>query len=343
MNPVRTPSAFTPTSIIMEPAKPPNELDDALLNSLTRTRLGYRGQPWGAFLTYLVALIPPGVLPLIVWHHRFMGLMSVEQQQYWQLADFLRLRTKKSEAVALRDQFAAELNPPTWISPALRALAGIGLAAILLLGITQFRTFSSSTFWEASVGMATSKSEMDQELSGSGVSSDEIKSALGFSLPVSDVDPAPYNRFWKFCALLLLAGYSIHWYEIHRHARALTRYANQFNIVTAAEGLAPVKITPVGIGYQTGWISAAVISFLLQPEFLWMLPMAMAGVIHARYVLVTSRGARVEFASRLRTLQGKSSSESAVPLKCPNVKCAVPIAMGMAFCPRCGARTGLTA
>jgi hypothetical protein len=307
-------AAFTPTSRVLDPPHRPEQLADAVLASLSRPMWGYRYRPWGVIKTFVLAAITLGLLPLLVWQKRFRHLMIVEQQQLWHLAEWLRLRTGRPQATALRDE-SSKLNP----SP-LTPIIWTGLTALAVVSwiyLIHYRYFEFRTFWMIIYGF-------------------EWHDRWG-------VWREPYLNFWKQWTVLLSAGYFIHWFQVCRRSTALEEYAAKFNAVMAAEGVPPVRVRGVGIGFHPFWAIAAIIA--LSRGVIWAVPMAMAGVVHARYVRLTFRHTRSEFARRVRWMLASHrpalnvrATPAAEPLVCANEKCRAAIPPGAVFCPRCGAR-----
>jgi hypothetical protein len=328
-------AAFTPTSRVIEPSGT-DELAQAVLSGLERPARdssgkptwGNVGRPWGIFKTFLVGPLTFGILPLLLWPWRFRYLASIEQQQYWHLGEWLRLRTNKPQATELRDQATRQLDPGFWMSalPGLLALATV--AAFLNLWMSH--NFSWSAFWQVTLGMSDMGSEPELR---------PYLQQMGLSIFDQTYDYHPYQAFEKLCTALLTCGYAVHWFQICRRSGALDKFATQFNAVTATQGLAPIKIAGVGLGLQASWIITALISVLLDNDLIWMVPMALAGVVHSRYVLTTSPQARADFAARMRQmLPADPTAPGARAGLCVNEKCRVPLPPGAAFCPRCGAR-----
>jgi hypothetical protein len=307
--------SFTPGSPSFDPPDRPDQLAESVLASLSRPRWGYRSRPWGPIKTFILGALTGGLLPLLIWPRRLRNLMIVEQQQLWHLAEWLRLRTGKPEATALRDESAA-LGPAA--APSFLPLLLAILAVLALLHLTAAFNFNPDHFRR-----------------------------LLYTFP----DPSwrsirnrPYTDFWRQWTLLISAGYLIHWLQVRHHARRLRQYVKQFNAITAAEGIGPVWAHRIGIGFHPLWAILAIVG-IWRGAF-WAVPMALAGVAHARYVRITSRGIRGQLAGRVKTmlmrhrpaLNLRPTPNSPPPLPCVNERCRSPLPPGSQFCPRCGTR-----
>jgi hypothetical protein len=301
---------FTPTSIQVDPPNRPDQLAEAVLASLSRGRSGYRGRPWGLLKTAILSFFSMGILPLLIWPKRFRDFMKVEQQQLLMLADWLKLRTGRAEAAELRDQAAAKLDSTAQSEPV--HVAVLMLAALALFSVLTAQNFDAVGLWYTSW------------------------------------NPGPYGRhghsFIGIWTILLTAGYFVHWLGVCRHAAALEDYVAKFNAITSTEGVPPVRVPSVGLGIEPLWIVAALIG--LSRGCLWAIPLSLAGVVQARYVLVTSRRTRGELARRVKSMLLSSRPALAVrstprppSTQCLNEKCRAPVRLGAAFCPRCGSHS----
>jgi hypothetical protein len=338
--------AIAPANSVVDPPHQPEQLAQAVLASLSRPRWGYAARPWGIFKAFLLASISLGLWPLCTWTRRFENLMTVEQQQFWHLAEWLRLRTGRPEAQQLRQQ-AGQLGPPSWT----KAIVWIVLLAAVFIGLF-LPHFQWDPFWLATLGFTQS----DQ---GTMALLRPYFQDWGIHLLNHSYNLTPYVRFWDELAALLSAGYILHWLQVCMHAGQVEKFTQQFNATLAAAGeRAPrAKIAGVGLGLQPAWVLTAVISILFGAG-LWMIPMALAGVVHRRYVLDTGRQARAQLAQSVQAMLASSRPALDLPAKpgvqrpdesgpnapklCINEKCRSPLPPGAAFCPRCGARADNT-
>jgi hypothetical protein len=236
--------------------------------------------------------------------------MKVEQQQLLMLADWLKLRTGRIEAAELRDDAAARLGSTAQTEPIHVAI--LMLAALALFSVLTAQNFDVIGLWWTSW------------------------------------NPGPYGRhghsFVGVWTLLLTGGYFVHWLGVCRHAGRLEDYVAKFNAITTSEGVPPVRVPSVGVGFDPIWAVAALIG--LSRGCLWAVPLALAGVVQWRYVMVTSRQTRGELARRVRSMLLGARPAVAVrstprppSTQCVNEKCRAPVRLGAAFCPRCGAHS----
>ena len=94
-------SAFTPTHTNLEPPDRPDNLSAAVLHSLSRPIYGRI--TWGPLESFFLGGITFGIFPLISWPKAFGRFVVAEQQQFWHLLEWLRIRTGDEEAARLRD------------------------------------------------------------------------------------------------------------------------------------------------------------------------------------------------------------------------------------------------
>jgi len=295
-------SAATPFAAVNpEAGQTPDGLADAVLASLSRTRWGYLRRPWGFLKTGLVAVATAGLMPLLVWPRRFASAAVVDEQQLWHLAEWMRLRTGRSEWADLRDH-ARQLRSIT----AFRAIY-IAIAAIALLAAVRLGAQSRGDWilvWQSACGLVN------------------------------------HGRFARFGGLwmgLLSFGYVLHWFDVGRHAARVDLFVRRFNELVAGEGVRPVKVAATGWGFDPVWTVAALVAAFLGA--IWAIPLSMAGVVHRRYVWVTMRQMRGDLARRVRVmlLQHRPPLEVR-QARCVNSQCRAFLKAGAAFCPRCGAR-----
>jgi hypothetical protein len=307
-------AAFQPTSFTVDPPNRPDQMAEAVLASLSRGRFGYRGRPWGLVKTFVLSVLTIGILPLLVWPKRMRDFMVWEQQQFWHLAEWLRLRTGRPEATALRDDLTRDIGPAPMAGGF--SLAFLVMAVVAIVHVASASYFDPGRLW----------------------------------VDVWNLDPA--GRFFRFrrhadffavWTLALSAGYFVHWWQVCRHAGAVEAYVEEFNHFAAAEGIAPVEVRGVGVGFSPLWALAALIG--VSRGALWAIPLALAGVVQMRYVLITSRRTRADLASRVRDILARARpvldvrTTPRVPVTpCANDKCRAPVRPGAAFCTRCGSR-----
>jgi len=306
-------STFTPTNQVVDPPNRPEPLAEAVLASLSRSNWGYRTRAWGLIKTCILSALTFGILPLLIWPKRLRNLRIVEQQQLWHLGEWLRLRTGKPKAAELRDQ-ARNLAPAS-------SLGFLPLAVLAGALFIVVQNFQPQRWYELAYGQYL----------------------LQHHHRFMPLWRPPYLQFWATWNLILAAGYFFHWLTVCTHAGAMANYAQKFNRVVAAEGVAPVRISSVGIGLSPLWLIAAFIG--LAHGALWAMPMMFAGVVHRRYVEGVGPQIRGELAMRVRSMLEADRPAMAVrptpvvpSTVCPNEKCTAPIRPGSTFCPRCGTR-----
>ena len=310
-------SAFAPTNQAVDPPNRPEPLAEAVLASLSRTDWGYRTRPWGLLKTCVLSALTFGILPLLCWPKRFRNLRIVEEQQLWHLGEWLRLRTGRPEAMAVREE-SRNLGP---------GMAFTHLP-LLLLCLVLFRLVSISQF-------------DPQRWYGLAYGQYVLAHHHHILMPLWH---PPYVNFWAAWTLILSFGYLMHWVTVCQHAGAMAIYVRKFNAATAAEGIPPVQASGVGVGFSPFWMIAACVG--LAHGAIWALPLMLAGVVHLRYVKYIGPQIRGELARRVRWMLESNRPPVAIrttpamePIACSNEKCRAPLKPGSVFCPRCGTRT----
>src|SRR5206468_3649483 len=112
-----------------------------------------------------------------------------------------------------------------------------------------------------------------------------------------------------------------------------------FDRASAAEGLAPISPTPVGVGFRPLWFVAGVVVTACGAP--WGIPMMLAGAIQRSEISRASLRDRQAMARRLHgLLQKQSSGGVAMPVYlrrlCVNEFCRATLPKDSNYCPRCG-------
>jgi hypothetical protein len=311
-------TAFTPTQSTLEPAAPPDPLSSAVLHSLSRPIYGRVA--WGPMRSFFLAAISFGIIPLIVWPRQFGRFVVAEQQQFWHLIEWLRVRTGDTEAAELRDSLRdTGAAPSLWFVP--MVLLGILIASFMpivnLYGLN-FQRFIDATYGAASTPF------------------DGLLLHRHFHHGVFAV------KTFKIWTLCLSAGYLSHWLHVRHHASTVNQMLRRLNPILRRQHLPPVAMFSTGIGLRFFWIVAGLIG--LSMGAVWAIPAAFAGAVHQRYVRRTSTRIRGELAMRASAALARQRPAIDVPMPngfrvvCSNVLCGKTLASGSSFCPRCGTR-----
>jgi hypothetical protein len=307
----------------LEPPDRPDYLAGAVLASLGRGLA--RKRPWGPIKTAIFGGLSFGLLPLLIWPRRFRDVASKEQQQYWHLAEWLRVRTGSPEATALRD--STRRLSASGFAVALPIIFALGVGVFLLQYMAQ-----------AAIPYP------DLLTIGYRLYNGPFNTHLWSPLPVSHA-----WDFWWLWTFALCLAFTVHWLQVVMHAGDLRYFSKIFNSVLVKEGLEPIPLHESGSGFNVLWILLVI--FGLTHGALWVLPMALAGAAHRHYVKVTTDLFRGDLADRVRLILLRHRPAVDVPLPvrltcpdnlrlaCVNDKCRSPLKPGAAFCSRCGART----
>lgn len=271
-----------------------------------------RAGPWGPIKSFILGGISFGIWPLIAWPKRFGHFVVAEQQQYWHLVEWLRLRTGDAEAASLRDSVKQTGAPLTvWLVP------------LVLIGVIVARFLPylpSSTRLLHSLVLAT----------------------YDFGRHGNPHAPSATQMLFETWTICLSAAYLSHWIHVRSHARRVGKMVRQINALLVRENVPPVTPVATGLGFRPLWIIAACIGCYCGAW--WAIPAAIAGASHARYVSRTSLGTRGQLAQRVRMLlvSQRPALNVATPfrlrLQCSNRLCRSLLPEGATFCSRCGSR-----
>ncbi len=288
----------------------PDHLAGGVLRSLSRSFRGHYS--WGVVATLVIGFLSFGVLPLLRWTQNFHRYVRLERQQFWHLAEWVRIQTGHPDAATLPEE-AEKLR---WRG-LLAATAWLWLAAVVAFFAIQLwdapspgHTLFSSTFgvrWRAT----------------------------------SDVFRPDLFVAWT---IGLFIAYALHWLGVQLHAGDVRRFIQKFNRVAQWEGVEPLSRPRVGFGAHPLWLLGALA--MLMAGGIWGLPLMLAGAVQRRYISRTSALVRAEAADRVRTILLLRRPVLRVPqfarasILCRGERCRAPIPLPANFCTRCGARAG---
>jgi hypothetical protein len=311
-------SAFTPTQVTLEPPSRPDNLSAAVLHSLSRPITG-KTSP-NVVLSFIFGALSFGVVPLIYWPRRFGRFVVAEQQQFWHLVEWLRIRTGDEEAAKLRES-VRDTGPiaTTWLVPTV---------LLVLVAIEFVPLFSQPGF------------SVRHLLDLTYFAGPWIGPHYGHNYyRVVGLGALVLFKIWNVCLLL---AYGSHWLHVQQHASDVNRFVRRLNLILAKQLLPPVPLFSVGIGFRPLWFIAGMIG--LAHGAFWAIPACFAGAIHQRYVRKTSTRIRGELAQRVNMLLQQQRPAINVPMPhgfrtvCRNERCGKTVPAGAQFCPRCGTR-----
>src|SRR5512146_2452031 len=95
-------SQFLPSDCTLDPPHRPDHLAGAVLSALSRPLMG-RAADWGLLRTAVLGGISFGIWPLLSWPRRFDDRADHEEQQFWHLAEWMRVRSGDASAARLRE------------------------------------------------------------------------------------------------------------------------------------------------------------------------------------------------------------------------------------------------
>ena len=295
----------------------PDYLATAVLQGLARP--AYERLTWGCLGTASIGILSFGLAPILVWTRRFRQYVTVEQQQLWHLAEWLRLHAKNPDAAKLRDE-AETLR----VHSDLRLLSSLCLGFLAIIFYTQLHDYRH--FWWDAVLDCT------------------------YLYPLHHLHPWTFGRVSQALAfrlfntwtLTLSGAYICHWLQVQQHAGALRKFVAHFNEIVKAEGLTPIDPKIPGSGIRPMWMMAAAV--MASTGAVWAVPMMLAGAAHRRMIRFAGNGNRAAMAHRLRAMLMSRRPTENIPMPiylrrlCGNERCRAPIQDSACFCPRCGSR-----
>jgi len=304
-------SPFHPTNITLEPPPSPDYLGGAVLQGLARP-IGMRA-PWGVVKTLILGTLSFGVLPLLAWVRSFRAFAVAEQQQFVHLAQWLRENSSHPLARPLEnDARQLFVRSGWWVA----VLTMIGTAVWILSLVNQSWLPSFDVLMDG-----TYRFLHRPRFAMRGLSRDIFKVwVAGVSL-----------------------AYFFYWVHLRWHAQDVSRFVERFNEIARAEGINPVRPTPLGIPIRPLWAIGALIWWGAGVP--WGVMAMLAGAAQRRYITTASRQTRAELAHRLRAmLLRRRPSAAGVPVpvylrdRCVEPKCRAEVPRGVNYCPRCGTR-----
>ena len=310
-------SAFTPTQSILDPPQRPEQLGAAVMQSLSRP-IGKRNA-WGASKSLVLGGLSFGLWPLLSWPLRFGQFITAEQEQFWHLTEWLRIRGG-AKAVDLQKNIVRNIgsSPTLWLFPL--------IAAVLILhGFLYFSHYNGNLVQAVLSSTYGHKSRF-------------------FLNPGWDdyiLFPRTPGLAHVGWSTILFIAFTSHWLHVRQHAAAVKRSSKRLNESLASLGIAPVQLRGNRSRFGLMWVAVAVAGVLCNAW--WAIPAAAAGYAQQRYMRDTSLRIRTQFAQRIHTLLTAQRPPVAVytPPRlrehCRNPLCRSNVA-DAAFCPRCGTR-----
>lgn len=298
------------TSAQPHPLDGVDDLGEAVLQGLARP-IGYKQSPQPV-RTFLVGLISFGFAPILRWQTMFRQYATLEQQQLWHLADWVRRSGRAKEG----EELIHAANDVQRSTP-------IPLLIIICLGYVGWTFYHVLT-----------------HIHGAPI---HWLLATTYRYPLRHnwevlADPRAVFSAWT---LGLAAAYLLHTTQLYMHAARVNRFLGAFNRLAQSSRLPPVPTTPIGIPCCGPLLIAGAIGFVYL-NAPWGVLMMFAAAVQRRLIRRTSTLQRRELAMRLQSLllAGRPNADLVTPVNlralCPNELCRATLKQGSRFCPRCG-------
>jgi hypothetical protein len=254
-------------------------------------------------------LLTFGLLPLWRLSGQFRNYIVFERQQFWHVAEWLRVRRGGDDAIAMHDAIR-KLKP----------------GAFLNIG----------KFLGTFVFIATVFADLGNRFN--------LSRVIGETYRVNWLRYGVDEPIW--CAWVIGLGFAffMHLIQVALHRRRVERVVDRFNRVATREGVSPIDTPDFDFGLNTGWLLGPGLLVWLGGA-LWAIPMALAGASQRRYINRTATRVRAEMLDRVRTMIAQQRPAVAVPnyvihgRRCDQPRCQAPLKAGSRYCSRCGLAT----
>jgi hypothetical protein len=294
-------SQFNPTIRVVHPNDEPDLLAGAVLNSLAQAP--YRKLSIGLAPSLILSILTLGFVPIIATMRRLRGFIAIQEQQFWHLAEWMRLQAGDADAGELQ-KAARQIR----FNVTLAAMTGLPLLfaiGALAMHYTD-RPFDLDNLFRFIYRMP------------------DTREALFFDLAIS-------------------AAAVCNWAHLVWHQQNVERYLRWFNlIVSRRENLPEVPLPRLELGLWPLWIIAGLV-LAMSGALWGIPVMLAAGAHrrYIRNIDPPTRAALAE-RLRSMLLQRRPAVRVPKPVVveriCVRPNCRSPLQMTASFCPRCGTR-----
>ena len=298
-------STFNPSLRVVEPDDQPDRLAEGVLNSLARP--AHRKLSFGIARTFALTAITFGLLPMIFIIRQLRWLIALQEQQYWHLAEWLRLRTADADAIELQKASQKiRFNNPLGLMTWLFVLIAVGAVAMHFTG----RIFSLRDLFQFAYRIPTTPE------------------AIIFNIAIC-------------------SAAACNWAHLAWHQQNIERYLRWFNQLSARQNLHEIELSKLRLIAPPLWIIAGIALTLCGGLWALPVMLAAGAqrrYVRSTSLQVRSEIAqrlRAMLAQQRPTIELPARAAGFVR-SCirPNCRATMPAIAN--FCPRCGTKVSRT-
>lgn len=269
---------------------------------------------WGVPKTVLLSALTFGIAPLYIWPGKLKTAATIEQQQLWHLAQWIRLQSGHAEGERLSKLAErAGFKPLLWVCSMFCLTVTVAVFALQAAhwGM-DLRDIQAATY---SYGRMTPQH---------------------FPFPVA-------RQLFVVWTAGLCAAYTIHWFHLQLHQGQVKRFVEALNVIAEREQIRPVPVRSARLGFRPIWALGGIL--MVGVGAIWAIPMVLAGALQARWP-EESRQLRGGMSEMLREMLMMRRPVLAVPRPaklgefCMNDLCRGRVPPQAQYCPRCGLCAG---
>lgn len=274
---------------------------------LRRLQTPIPARTWGPVFSGLIAWISLGLLPLWFWPRRWNALAETERLDMLALAAWWRHRAGLDNDDDLDSAVRRLGSQPIFMIVSLLILAFV----VAIMGLLFVEGWSFGQIRELTYGYRPYV-------------------LRPFWRPLN-AEAVYLHQVWMSG---LFIAYGCQWVAVRSRTFAMQALVVSINRIAGACGARAVSPPAVSSGLRPLWVGVAIVFCLMHAW--WGIPLALAGAMQRRYMLVTSPRVRAALADQLRGIISPSAEESSTARFCRGERCRAWLSADAKFCPRCG-------